>query len=797
MPKEHVRTGIWELYGEPFHKRWIWTVEDTHAFWILGFYLLLLIAVQKRAWIILKYLVYLWKKPVRLATDDAQESPLLKLSQMEAVKVIFHRLRIMVPQWMDRILYQWRRLMTTIRHDWNANPTFKGLLKLVFKIPMDVCLSIFRSYTNIDQYDTHGEYVYDEVDDGPVSAWFGVVALINGVLFMAAGILLPLLLTSGTETPQVISKETSYCDIRLWPTQPSRHREIYSIANAKYEQCWDRKGGHFNDNPECSDRPRNLEIKNLPGYCPFKENICVSGTDTLQITGKNISIREMGINSRSSLTMSHRLECAPVDVSNFVYSIDSLQIRGNFSSHRKPQPPVLSVVDPKVYKEWEHREPIFEESWIRLRTYNGPNQWTNESSGQIIANADLEQLDDGSLVLLPGHNKSETISDTPEFPFHPSIGSQNATVFFVIYLAGRRTYFDLPIQDPVFAAHVRSRRFGGRGSYHPDFEATGIGCLEQYSYCLYIQGEWGCTPWDRRKIWQEVIYSYLVTHEIHPTRRNAKVRGSAERKAYLEALELSQSMRRISKLLGVRSYVWFNSALTYYMRDSVWMNRFASGTDFFNEYGDAKSKTIWRDEVISWYLKAFWYAKARIRGVVTTTNSADYYGSRSLSKEDAVLMSSPFKDLPWIHQFSWCSRILLEDGDFSNISVFGFAVPLVLMAIIYLASYIHILKGFIQRKIPTGGFLRAASSVNFVPRIRAYVDSWYRGRSDSMTTANTFHLTSLWGERRATRDSTNVSPVHPLEFFAQYSVNLEDESYYDDYDSPLPMSDASRSWFPI
>lgn len=90
MPQPHVKTGLWELYHEPFHKRWIWTLEDTHAFWLLGLYVASLILVQNRVWTILKKLMRIFFRSgsaVRLPeeTETSSSRQLFRVSQTEAL----------------------------------------------------------------------------------------------------------------------------------------------------------------------------------------------------------------------------------------------------------------------------------------------------------------------------------------------------------------------------------------------------------------------------------------------------------------------------------------------------------------------------------------------------------------------------------------------------------------------------------------------------------------------------------------------------------------------------------------
>jgi hypothetical protein len=49
------------------------------------------------------------------------------------------------------------------------------------------------------------------------------------------------------------------------------------------------------------------------------------------------------------------------------------------------------------------------------------------------------------------------------------------------------------VDDPFFAAHNEVKYPGADPSYFPDYEATALGCLEQFQYCIGISNF--CTPW--------------------------------------------------------------------------------------------------------------------------------------------------------------------------------------------------------------------------------------------------------------------------------------------------------------
>ncbi|KAK6332576.1 hypothetical protein TWF730_004236 [Orbilia blumenaviensis] len=164
------------------------------------------------------------------------------------------------------------------------------------------------------------------------------------------------------------------------------------------------------------------------------------------------------------------------------------------------------------------------------------------------------------------------------------------------------------------------------------------------------------------------------------------------------ALEFWQSMRSVGKLLSIENYLALITEDWDNRRNTILKHYRKNGEIFKN------STTLWRDEVISWYLKTIWYAKARIRAVVAAEDSAEYFYARSERDGDDMLLESE------LDQFSWCSRVLLEHKDFSNISVFGFVASLAVMISIYIASYLRGWKKFLQTHVSTKAPSRAMNS---------------------------------------------------------------------------------------
>ncbi|KAF3934305.1 hypothetical protein ABW19_dt0206596 [Dactylella cylindrospora] len=332
MPSDYVKTGVWELYGEPFHKRWVWTLEDGTAFLLLGLYGLSLVIVQKRAWSILRgYIALSTKASVSLGD---RVNPFRDLSQTEALKDCLAYFQIMAPMCL-------RKAKALILTPFIKRPVLSE----------------------------------DVLDDGAIPFLFGVLALVNVLLFAAAGVLIPLLLTNGVETPLVRSRWTPLCDRRRFDKFYGLREQTTLHAPSLYELCWDKDNFSLYDKVECV----NLAIDNLSivlansTNCPLPSNICFADgllPQTLVIRHHNITLRQLGLNSRSTLTMNHEVSCAPIILEHFIRPLPD---GGSVLSFRE----FSQDIEPKS------RFPA-DPYYLKLETLNGPNKWTSIRSGYLI-----------------------------------------------------------------------------------------------------------------------------------------------------------------------------------------------------------------------------------------------------------------------------------------------------------------------------------------------------------------------------------------------------------------------------
>ncbi|KAK6541913.1 hypothetical protein TWF694_007689 [Orbilia ellipsospora] len=216
-----------------------------------------------------------------------------------------------------------------------------------------------------------------------------------------------------------------------------------------------------------------------------------------------------------------------------------------------------------------------------------------------------------------------------------------------------------------------------------------------------------------------------------------------------------------------------------------------------NVHDLSKSKTLWREELTSWYIKTWWYAKARIQSAATTSNSAQYFSTPNIFYGDPL-----FEDQQTADKWSWCARTLLEDASYTNINIFGLAVSLGLMVLIYLTSYCEIwrrLMRYIKRRGSLGVdfvllVLNAVIKFSLIVFDRGLVWCYRTTRSvrDNGAPSTSVQLENIANRYEAS--DTNLGPEpRNMEFFD------EDETIrgsFDEYDFPLPMSNASQAWVP-
>jgi hypothetical protein len=120
-----------------------------------------------------------------------------------------------------------------------------------------------------------------------------------------------------------------------------------------------------------------------------------------------------------------------------------------------------------------------------LNTLNGPNKFSNESSGLIV----FTEKGPFDLTVLPGYTAGTNYYDLPETQqliLNELLQRNDSQSFLVVLRAGLSQY-TFPVDDPFFSAHNKKNVYPddtNTSMYIADYEATALGCIEQFQYCF-------------------------------------------------------------------------------------------------------------------------------------------------------------------------------------------------------------------------------------------------------------------------------------------------------------------------
>jgi len=462
----YVFEGVWQKYNVPISQKWIWTLRSSNAIIVLGFFALLLTLSQSRMWALLRYFIYLRHKAVRL--DDERPDPLKHLSQTQAIAEI-----------LPSIVYYASKLRLVARSSFRrgADPHAAELDKLA------------------------------RPESPVISPWFGILALFNLGLFGVMGVVLPVILSDGAlGAPIVRSKAGDYCS-----EEPPPGRIIVTESDsprirtdAIFEVCLNRLD-HGCGSQYYIQQP---QITKSSTACPFSKHVCYNtpnAPNSFEISRSNITSYELGANSPSKLALNHRLTCAPIHLEPFLVlnSQDTLHSSVNIS--------ILNAefeIDGDRDGDLEYLRRVLTKL---LQTLNGPNIFSNESSGLRMSLENGRQ----DLTILPEHPIPSRYRSNASQLFQKYLQTNRGQAFLIIKRPGNSAFCGVgfqPVDDPFFASHTRRpvddyRNEGDTGlpsfdpqylethrPYYPDREASALGCVEQFQFCVSITGR--CTSWE-------------------------------------------------------------------------------------------------------------------------------------------------------------------------------------------------------------------------------------------------------------------------------------------------------------
>jgi hypothetical protein len=278
------------------------------------------------------------------------------------------------------------------------------------------------------------------------------------------------------------------------------------------------------------------QITKASTACPFPSHICYetpNTTNAFEIIRSNITSYELGANSPSKLALSHRLTCAPIRLEPF------LVIN---SQHTPPSSANISMLNPEFQFDSDFLDDFRRTLSKPLRTLNGPNAWSNESSGLRMSLEDGKQ----DLTILPISPMLNKYQPNTSQLIHPDLQIDGAETFLIIHRPGNSEFSTsgpmafVQVDDPFFASHTRrpvdSYRYdewlGGRlfdppylenhRPYYPDREATALGCIEQFQLCVFATGR--CTSWEMySKQFRESMESLLLQEQVNLSQEPCKL----------------------------------------------------------------------------------------------------------------------------------------------------------------------------------------------------------------------------------------------------------------------------------
>jgi len=453
---------------------------------------------------------------------------------------------------------------------------------------------------------------------------------------VVGGVIVPWLLADGwLGAPEVRSQQTDRC-VDAWaeymPENVTSALSGILLSEAAWEACYgEKKSNSYCDPNFAGIEGYSLEIGT---DCPFPVPICLRNQPTITFTRANVTPHELSINSRLSMTVSHQITCGAIWMDPFIYQApqppNMQPYRGNFT---------FSIQDPSLVNDPSQLNPDL-----------SLNIQTNNSLG-----SGLEMVEKGSGLLLsilpvPYFQITRETSDL----IHPLLRQPDGQTFVFVFRAGDTLQFSTrPITDPFFSA---STLWQDPSFYVPDREATAIGCIERFQVCFDSKsaGGYRCYPWMRalmdypKEMAPELRLSFgleLMMDYVSVFTRNLEILSSS----VLHFLQRRTNLRRA--LLAPQMRISPISPGMIYNIDSAQQ---------------------WILELDALFSKAIVWQKMRTLSIIDNDN--DYSNNTLLT---------PGKP----STASLCDRILLIDGDYTNINWLGIWIMIFILLLLCLISY--------------------------------------------------------------------------------------------------------------
>jgi hypothetical protein len=466
------------------------------------------------------------------------------------------------------------------------------------------------------------ESITDGQDEPVESPLFGFASTLVILFFLFIGAAAPWWLTEGAlGTPIVKSKITEDC---INSEDPEHLLDVWNRetrADEIFNLCRDELNAGC-DSPYWLSDPQITKTR--PTICPFEGSICFNNTPSFQITHWNISAFEMGVSSRSKLRISHRLTCSPISLDPFLWGYQNASI---------------------IYIQQLHFDTMIRSNVsLVLSTKNGPNKFSSESSGALM----YEANGPWDLTVLPrnllGANLFEPLK------LNKLLQRNDARPFLVIYRAGNARYVH-DTDDPFFSAHnIINPDTPGTCA---DYEATGLGCVEQFQYC-FTQSQLPIysTEWGASNDQYSQMVTYLWTRYIQANKYDGRLNVLMEHSNDQYILSINE-MANLFKYFDSRFGVYEYLSMRIENHKMVPLRRRKSLNKEI-QWLDSDTEE-WIIEVETWFMKAY------LSGILTVQDGAMF------AKPNLTIGLSP----EYIRKWKLCGRVLFHNQDFTNINWIG------------------------------------------------------------------------------------------------------------------------------
>jgi len=221
---------------------------------------------------------------------------------------------------------------------------------------------------------------------------------------------------------------------------------------------------------------------------------------------------------------------------------------------------------------------------------------------------------------------------------------------FLVVLRAGATRYPSEVDDPFFSAHNRLPNGLGSGqtSVYADYEATALGCVEQFQFCVpEMQFPSFCSQWGAREqnFWETLQYlgqDYL-SQDLVPTLETWDDQSGATASEMLALFLYLPRSLAVFDYIGTRIQIYDKVPLI----EKTAFNPIQRWVD---------TKEQWVLEAETWFMKAF-------LGAIFLVQDATFWNFKDFE---------PGFSEKYIREWSLCGRVLLRDGDYTNVNWIGF-----------------------------------------------------------------------------------------------------------------------------